>query len=134
MRCRAAVVTIWAVASLSGCAEESSVAGRLSADTFEGPWPLTVDAIDVDCTNGLNVIAVAPDGRGYALRGGEGPRAREVWGASVYSFLDLVELDPRLQEVSPGARRDSSRVLTAALEMCEDAGLAGWTNRESNGR
>ncbi len=96
------------------------------ADVVGEAWPLTIEAFDVNCTNGLDVFIVDDGGTGYQIRGGE-RSGREAFGRPVRDLMEIRKLDPSFQVISPGVRLSFEATRREALSRCVEAGLAGFT-------
>lgn len=79
--------------------------GAVSAASFEGEWPLTVDNGVVRCERGVEAVFEAPDGATYALNGAAQSRYPSI--------------DPIWREGVLTPRVPLAPLLALALERCE---------------
>ncbi len=117
-------------AMLAACSGGGAVGGggEIKKADIPNGWPLTVDAIKVECTDDMSIFAVAND-KVYPLNG-QAERLRKAPGDKPVLHLEDIQLDdPEASKFTPGAKMSMDPVRVAAISACQKAGK--WIKADS---
>jgi hypothetical protein len=116
---------------LAACSGGGGLGGDMTvkADQVQGAWPLTVDAIKIECTDDMSIYAVAND-KVYPLNG-QAERMRQAPDKKAVEHLeDIQKDDPEAAKYTPGAKMSLDPVRIAAIQKCQKAGK--WTKSDAS--
>lgn len=121
---------LWAAAGAAVVVVAVGAAGAVKAAWFgnevirasdvQGPWPLTVSQIDLECRKDLAIYAKA-GGKTYPLNG-QAERTAPSYGKPVAKLEEIQKDDPWSVQFIPGAKMSMDPVMKAAIARCEKAG------------